>query len=300
MLPNFLIVGAAKSGTTSIYYYLKQHPDIYMSPSKEPKFITAQFLKFPFKGIKDDIMESYIIKKFDDYRKLFENIHEEKAIGEASPDNLYYYKNAIKYIKEYFGDVKIIIILRNPVERAFSNYLHLKRDSREYLSFEEALNQEDERKKKNYSFIFFYKDIGFYYNQVKAYLENFKQVRIYLYDDLKKDALALMKDIFIFLEVDCLFKPDINVLYNPSGIPINRFMYEFLTKPHSVKNYIKPIVNPFLSAEKRGIIVEKLKREILKKPKMKPETRKYLINLYRDDILKLQDLINRDLSHWLK
>jgi len=300
-LPNFLIVGAAKAGTTSLYYYLKEHPEIYMSPIKEHKFITSNFLKFPFKGIGDDLVEKNIIKNFESYQKLFLGVKNEKAIGEASADNLYYYKKSINYIKKILGEVKIIIILRNPIDRAFSAYSHLMRDNREFLTFEDALKQEENRKKKNWEFIWYYKDVGFYYNQVKAYLENFSEVKVYLYDDLKKDPLSLVQDIYRFLEVDDSFIPkSIGERFNVSGVPKNKFLHEFLTKPNPVKSAIKPLVKLILPKETRQRLLNKLLQKNLKKPEMKPETREYLKGLYREDILKLQDLIKKDLSHWLK
>ena len=230
-LPNFLIVGAPKSGTSSLHYYLKQHPEIYMSPVKEPRFITAQFIKFPLKGIRDDRLEKIIVKSFDEYKKLFSKVKNEKAIGEASIDNLYFYENAIKYIKKYLGEVRIIIILRNPIDRAFSAYQMFVRNLREPLSFEDALKAEQERKNNNWAFGWHYLSVGFYYKQVKAYLENFSQVKVYLFDDLKTDALGVAKDIFMFLKVNMSFAPDVSHIYNISGIPKNRFIHNFLFRP---------------------------------------------------------------------
>ena len=145
-LPNFLIVGAAKSGTTSLYHYLKQHPEIYMSPVKEPKFITAQFLSFPFKGIGDEKVEQNIVKSYNEYCNLFKDVSKEKIIGEASPDNLYFFEKAINIIIYHLKNPKIIIILRNPIERAFSAYMYFINCNREYLSFEEALKEEEKRR----------------------------------------------------------------------------------------------------------------------------------------------------------
>jgi len=297
-LPNFLIVGAAKSGTTSLYHYLNQHPKIYMSPVKEPKFITSQFLTFPFKGIGDEKVEKNIIKSFRDYCYLFKDVTDEKMIGEASADNLYYY-NAINYIMKYLDKPKIIIILRNPVNRAFSAYTHLRRDNRELLSFEEALKQEANRKENNWEFIWFYKDMGFYYHQVKAYLDNFNQVKVYLYDDLKKVPLGLIKDMYGFLGVDTSFTPDVSIRYNVSGIPNNKFIHKFLREQNILKSIIKPVLKTLISQGERRKIIEKINMKNLRKPQIKPETREYLKNLYREDILKLQDLIKRDLSSWL-
>ncbi|HEC50029.1 MAG TPA: sulfotransferase [Candidatus Desulfofervidus auxilii] len=299
-LPNFLIVGAAKAGTTSLYYYLKEHPEIYMSPIKEPKFITSNFLKFPFKGRGDELIERNIVKIWEEYCSLFRKVNDEKAIGEASADNLYYYEQSIHYIKKFLGDVKIIIILRNPIERAFSAYMHLVRDNREFLTLEEALDQEENRKRQNWEFIWYYKDVGFYYNQVKAYLESYSKVKIYLFDDLKRNPLDLVQDIYRFLEVDDLFVPsNIGEKFNISGVPKNKLINEFLTRPNPLKSAIKPLVKLFLSEHNIQRLYNELLQRNLKKPQMKPKTREYLKNLYKKDILKLQDLINRDLTHWL-
>lgn len=298
-LPNFLIVGVAKSGTTSLYQYLKQHPEVYMCPVKEPKFITAQFLEFPLQGKGDERIERNIIKNFSDYKNLFKKVGNEKAVGEASVDNLYYYDKAIKYIKEYLGDIKIIIILRNPIERAFSQYL-MFRNHREYLSFESALGEEEERKRKNWEFFWYYKDVGFYYKSVKAYTENFSRVKIYLYDDLKNNPLGLMNDVYKFLKVDTSFTPDIGVKYNISGVPKHRMLYDLVYKSNQFKdNMVKPVLNLFLTEGKRKQLKEKLKAKLIRKSKMKLETREYLKDTYRNDILSLQELLGRNLSQWL-
>lgn len=298
-LPNFLIVGAAKSGTTSLYHYLNQHPEVYMSPIKEPRFITAQFVKYPLRLKK----EKCVIEDFEEYKKLFKHVKNEKAIGEASVDNLYYYEESIKFIKKYLRDVKVIIILRNPIESAFSNYQMLVRNRGEHLSFEDALNAEDERKKLHmiYGCGWHYKSLGFYYKQVKAYLENFSQVKVYLYDDLKNNTLGLIKDMYEFLEVDASYEPDLSYKYNVGGIPKNKFIYNILfVKPKLLKGFIEKVSKFFLLEEKIYKLAEDLKARYLTKQQMKPETRDYLKNLYREDILKLQDLIKRDLSHWLR
>lgn len=147
-VPNFFIVGAAKSGTTSLYHYLKQHPEIYMSPVKEPKYFLASINKFPHNGPGDIEVDKKIIRTWDEYLKLFSNASVEKCIGEASCGYLYYCELVAPSIKRISPEAKIIIVLRNPVERAFSAYCYLFREGRETLSFEEALKIEEERKKK--------------------------------------------------------------------------------------------------------------------------------------------------------
>ncbi len=273
-----------------------------MSPVKEPKFFTAQFLKFPLNGIGDDKVEKHIVKTFEEYKKLFKWVTpERKAIGEASVDNLYYHKKAIGYIKYYLGEPKIIILLRNPMDRAFSAYKHLVRDGRERASFEEGLQMEAERIKNNWEFIWFYKDVGFYYEQVKDYLESFRQVKIFLTEDLEKQPLKTVKEAYEFLEVDASFVPNVSVKYNVSGIPKSKLFSFILKRANTFGSMLEPVVNTLFP--KKGIKVvswiEKVRTKNLEKPRMKPETKEYLKGLYKEDILKLQKLINRDLSSWL-
>lgn len=302
-LPNFLIVGAAKSGTTSLSYYLRQHKQIYISPVKEPKFFTSEFLNFPLRGIGDNAVEKHIIKNFEDYRLLFKwATPDRKAIGEASVDNLYYHEKAIKQIKKYLGDPKIIIILRNPISRAFSAYTHLVRDDRENLSFEEGLMAEPKRMRENWEFMWFYKDVGLYHEQVKDYIESFSNVKIYLTEDLENKPIDVIKDIFDFLNVDDDFIPDVSVKYNVSGIPKRKIYGKISKNLNSIGSFLEKRVNYLFP--KKGIkvigIFEKLRSKEIQKPRMKTETHDLLVDFYRDDILKTQKLLGRDLSNWLK
>jgi hypothetical protein len=307
-LPNLLVVGTQRSGTTSLYHYLRQHPEVFMPSRKEPRFFVSSIYRNIDPG--DPYCMSLrrnSIYTLEDYAKLFEDVTTERAIGEASTEYLYYYDTVIPQIKRFLGDVKIVAILRDPVDRAFSAYTHVLREQfevlcaekPEVLSFERCLELEEERRRANWAPINFFKDLGFYYKQVKAYMENFSAVKIFLYDDLTREALGLMKDAYDFLEVDPSFVPDITVRHNISGVPKSRVFHGFLTGPSVVRNAIKPIARALLSKEKRAKFLKDLKVKNLAKPEMKPETREYLKNAYRDDILRLQDLIDRDLSHWL-
>ena len=299
-LPNFLIVGAAKSGTTSLHHYLKQHPEVCMPKIKETFFFTGESWENikPPPGRSES--EKVVITSMDEYKNLFDIKKNTKAIGEACNGYLYYYEKSISNIKHILLDPKIVVILRNPIDRAFSGYLHHMRDGFENFSFEEALKLEQKREKDKWWWGYQYIKMGFYYKQVNAYIENFSQVKIYLYDDLKKDTLGLVKDMYEFLEVDSSFIPDVSIKYNVTGVPKNKFLHEFLTKPNIFKSMIKPIVKVMLEKEKSVKLVEDLKAKNLAKPGMKPETREYLKNIYCEDIIKFQDLINRDLTHWLR
>ena len=249
-LPNFLIVGATKSGTTSLYYYLKQHPEIYMPDNKEPRF-------FSFYGIPKRIFlkniypnsENGFIRDWKSYLLLFQDSENFKAIGEASTSYLFHHERVFENLDKFLPEwkkIKIIIMLRNPIDACFSHYSMYRMRGGESLIFEKALEVEKER--INNKYITLAHSIRyFFYHQVKAYLDNFDQVKIHLFDDLKKDKIGLVKDIFKFLGVDPSFTPDMSVKYNVSGVPKNKFIHKFLMQPNTLKNIIKPIAKTFTS-----------------------------------------------------
>ena len=144
-LPNFFIIGAAKSGSTSLYHYVKQHPQIYMSPLKEPKFFALAGEKLDFPGPGDQENVSRAITDIHSYRNLFQGRTTEIVIGEASVLYLYS-RRAINHIWQSIPNAKLIAILRHPVDRAYSNFLSLRRPNHEPIAdFSQALQQEEAR-----------------------------------------------------------------------------------------------------------------------------------------------------------
>lgn len=299
-LPNFLIVGMAKCGTSSLSQYLSQHPEIFMSTPKEPRFISSQVMQFPMNGPKDNEVEAWYVKDYQHYVDLFKDANR-KAIGEASADTLYYYKGTIPIIKELLGDPKIIIILRDPVKRAFSAYQHLCRDNREPLSFEEALLAEDKRINENWELIYYYKNAGLYAKRVKAFMENFSEVLVLLNEDLQTDPESVLKRIFRFLEVDENVMIDYGFQYNQSGIPKRRFVHNFLFKENFVKKAIRPFVHLAVpSREKRTRINSQLLAGNLRKMKIDANIAAILKDIYKNDVSDLQQITGMDLTKWLK
>jgi len=300
ILPNFLIAGTAKCGTSSLHNYLAQHPQIFMSKAKEPRFITSQFTPFPLNGPGDHKVERWYIKRYDDYAKLFENANNAIAIGESSADTSYFYKGSIPVIKKYLGDPKIIIMLRNPVKRAFSAYQHLVRDNRETIPFAEALEKEPERIKNNWELIYHYTAVSKYYEPVKAFQENFSHVKIVLNEDLEKRPNETLKEIFEFLGVDPTVAVDTGVRHNMSGVPKSRWLHEFLFEGNTVRQVVRPLVRLFLSHEKRKKISQKILAGNLTPMEIDPEMKKKLAAVFKDDVQKLEGLLQKDLSGWLR
>ncbi len=302
-LPNFLIVGAAKSGTTSIYKYLDCHPEIKFSRPKEPKYFSSTLNLCEHNGPKDK--EVFLVKDRDEYIKSFGD-EIVKWVGDASADNLYYYKDVIPEIKKELGNPLIFIFLRNPVERAYSSYVHMRREEREPLhDFNTALQVEEKRISDGWEFIWHYKKAGLYYNQVKAYKDNFEHCHIFLFDDIKNDLKKLLSDIYSIFQIEPIFN-GIEKKHNVSGLPNKKsikqklFYKFFKDEKNSAKLVVKKIVPECIRKFVRSYVTKNWFEKKLIKPKMDERVRNELIEYYRDDILKLEKLIQRDLSNWLK
>ncbi|MDJ0533047.1 MAG: sulfotransferase [Xenococcaceae cyanobacterium MO_207.B15] len=292
-MPNFLIIGAAKAGTTALHEYLQQHPQIYMTPTKETNFFAFEGEVINFQGPGDEALKDFSITDLSTYQAKFAQVTNELAIGEACPSYLYI-PQAVPRIKKYIPDTRLIVILRNPVERAYANFLHNVRDDREpHQDFALALQDEATRIANNWEWFWHYKQIGFYGKQLQRYYELFSpnQIKIHLYEDLKEQPIKLLQDILNFLEVDPNFIPDMALRPNKSGMPKNKIIHQLLTKPNPLKTILKPLFPTKLR--------QKIQHNNLTKPQISSDVRQQLRDLYREDIIKCQDLIRRDLSGWL-
>ena len=300
--PNFFIIGVSKAGTTSIYYYLKQHPEIFMSPIKEPNFLVCKPSKslnvFPGCG-PGDVESTIWIDNLEDYLALFSGSRHEKVLGEASLSYMYS-DSACGNIKKNYPNAKVLAVLRNPIERAYSHYLHLARDERERLTFEEALKAEKERIKRGWEFSWHYFNMGLYYRQLLPYFEMFgeENIKVVLYEELECSPRILMSSLYEYLGVCSDFVPNTSLHHNISGGVRLRFLNRFCTMPSLPKTMLKKIVPRDLG----HTIKEKVMQINLKEleARISPEIKAHLICLYREDIEKLQELIYRDLSEWLK
>lgn len=300
-LPNFLIIGAPKAGTSSLYNYLQQHPEIYMSPVKEPHFFAFADRQFTFQGIGDRERLSDAVTNLADYERLFAGVTTEKAIGEASTTYLGN-PEAPQRVKHYLPQVKLIAIVRNPADAAYASFLHLLRDGDESITdFSLALKAEKNRIADNWESLWHYKTRNFYYSQFKRYFDLFdrQQIKIYLYEDFKSRNQEVVRDIYQFLEVEPNFIPDLSYRQNVSAMPQNLALNRLMSKPNLGKSTFNAIVPKQLRTQLKETI-KSWNFNQFKKPEFNSELRSQLLQEYREDILKLQDLINCDLSLWLK
>ena len=195
-MPNFFIVGAPKAGTTSLYHYLDQHPDIYMSPVKEPNYFAAEIRPENFKdlrgGTESDLraLREYlagpmaekrfggVITEWDDYLKLFRNVKKETAIGEASVCYLWS-KTAAQNIQAKIPNAKIIMVLRDPVDRAFSQYLQSLTGGSTRNSFRSYVETCLSRRNGQLDEFRFCLEFGEYSDAIRRYLDQFSLVRTF-------------------------------------------------------------------------------------------------------------------------
>lgn len=296
--PNFFIVGAAKAGTTSLYRYLGQHPEVYMSPVKEPNWFSRVYAPGRISSVTSEA----------EYLGLFEGRGEEPAAGEASPSYLWDEKAPWR-IKEAVPEAKIIAILRHPVERALSDYAQTVRWEGETLPLLEALKQGYYAQPKTYGVTRLYVDLGFYSEQVRRYLEAFEEtrVRIFLYEDLERDPRALLRSVLEFLDVDPGYADSVetDVQYNKYSIPKEGPLGRVTEKVLKSRTFRSPRFRALRArlipdAKLRFRIRQSLRFKEGAKPKMDSESRRFLMDLYREDIRELQDLIGRNLEHWLQ
>ena len=285
-LPNFMIIGVAKAGTTSLYRYLDQHPQVFMCPIKGSNFFgyeDARDWRWTDEG-DPPLLRNFQVTTFEAYEALFAGASDEIAIGEASPQ---YFRcpTAARRIHECIPDVKLVASLRNPADRAFSGFLMRTRRGERVKSLSDELTPEASHVRE-----------GFYYKRMKRYFDVFAkhQIKIYIFEEFKNDPAKVVVDLFDFMGVDTNFVPDTSTTHNPAAIPKNRLLNRLFFHPTVIR-----IANSALR-ESVQRMAKRVRQQNLKTPPTFPaDLRAKLLEHYREDILKLEALLDRDLSIWL-
>ncbi len=286
-LPSFLVVGAAKGGTTSVYRWLVAHPQIFMSRPKEPHYFTFVESAYRAEGM---------VTTWDEYVRLFRDAGEAQAIGEASTSYLWS-PEAPARIKAALPRVKLIAVLRHPADRAYSAYLHAVREGGESLDFASALAAEPDRVAQGWPpGLWLYRDMGFYARQLRRYLDLFPrdQILVLLHDDLVGAPDALMHEVFRFIGVDDTFEPDVSVTHNPARLSRSSTVERIVDL--GTRTPLRALV-PRGPRNKLRAGLTALNR--VQPAPLDPGLRLELTSVFRDDILELEELTGRDLSGWL-
>lgn len=313
--PNFFVVGTVKGGTTALHSSLSQHPSIFMSPIKETNYFSRKDINEDWfsrdyahdvnidlpKFLKGDMTETIHIAHItneQDYLQLFKNVKNEEAIGEISNSYLLY-PNAPKEIKAFDANAKIIMILRNPIERAFSQYvMNLRLGKTLKNNFLEEIIQDDKKEKKGWGANHQYLFIGNYFEQVKRYYEEFplENVKILFYEEYKKNGVQTIKEIFSFLSVDSDFLIDTTKKLNEAGVPKFKRM-NYIINQMGIISWAKRKLPRSLREPFKKLMYSNKKENI---PRITQEEKEWLINYYKKDVENLSQLIKKDLSSWLQ
>ena len=295
-LPNFFIIGAARSGTTSLYNYLDQHPEVYMSPVKEPNFYFLEGVADQIRGRASRAWLKTCVATRKQYLALFRGVTDEKAIGEAS---VFYLSRdiAARAIHRDVPRARIVAALRHPVERAYAAYLGARLAGTERAaSFREALDRDVERPPSTW-YSGRYRYDGLYYEHLSRFYSLFdrERIHIHLFEDFTTDPRRVVQGIFSKLGVDTSFEPDTSIRHNPTGVIRNPLAHWIWSRSRPIRYRLRK----HLTAKVRDLAFPLFARSGLERPPIPEEIRAELGEYYRPDIERLQDLIDRDLSHWL-
>ena len=290
-LPNFIVIGAAKAGTTALYWYFADHPDVFMSPVKETNFFAygrddrGQLL------YGDPEHHQFPIKSLPEYERLFAQAGEAAAVGEASPIYLECPQAAAR-IRKLLPAVRIICGLRHPVDRAYSDYLMYLRsrgralDPVRDLSPSAAWTRPDSH----------WMRISRYHEQLLPYYSAFSpdQIHIFLFDDLKRDPRRVMQELYRLIGVNPEFVPDFATPHNVGGMPASRLLEGVLTS-----RALRSAVEPWIPKRAANWVRRLRTRNMRQAPRLPEALREELVDRFRDDITKTSALIGRSLQHWL-
>jgi hypothetical protein len=314
-LPNFFIVGAPKAATTFLYACLDQHPQVYMSPLKEPNYFAAEMRPENFAAadrarsarhmreldayLSGDMREKRLfggyVSSWEDYLKLFRNASDQIAIGEASPTYLWS-KTAARNIAAHVPRARIIISLRNPVERAFSHYLHQLTDGVTNRTFRQEIEAAQRAEARPGGLEKGLLEFGHYCGQIKRYQSEFPraQIHICLYEDLQRSPAALLHSLLIFLGVDPGIQVNVSQRQNEPRIPKLGGVVYFL-KRTQLWSHLRGLVPQPLAPRLRSLLFYP-RASLL----MNPADRAFLIDYYREEVKDLSELLERDLTPWLE
>ncbi|HXV33420.1 MAG TPA: sulfotransferase [Gaiellaceae bacterium] len=285
MLPQFLVIGAYKSGSTAIQEALRTHPQVFL-PGKGPSFFA-----FDEAPEIDRPLLPHTVRDWEAYQALFADAPADAVRGEVSPE---YMANpwACGRIRTRVPDVKLVAVLRNPVERAFSDYLMYVRDGDEKLDFAAALDEQEERRRAG-SPTGYYLETGFYGRQLRPYFEAFsrERIQVHLFEDFAADPDSVLEPLYAFLGVDPALGTTLERAVNVSGVPRNALVGAAVRGGKRVA----PLLPEAVRRRAKSALVRGLDR-----PTLSPGLRARLVDLYREDIAELERLLERPLGRWLE
>lgn len=292
ILPTFIIIGAAKAGTTALYWYFAEHPAVFMSPVKETNYFAYGRDAEGRLLFGNPDIHRFPVTSLDQYQELFAQAGNAVAIGEASTMYLEC-PQAAGRIRERLPAARIICGLRNPVDRAYSDYqMYVRNRGRRLDPHRDLVASAPWARPDSH-----WMRIGRYHEQLSRYFELFPrdQISVFLFDDLKRNAVGVVQELYRFVGVDPDFVPDVETPHNVGGTPVSPLLERVLTK-----SAIKSAVEPWMPKPAVNWLRRLRTRAMQQAPALPSEVRTELIGHFRDDIARSSELIGRSLDHWLR
>jgi hypothetical protein len=300
-MPDFIIIGAQKSGTTALHHALKQHPQISMHRQKEPEFFTYEGVQLQVTDPASARWNRWICTNLEAYQEGFVNAKPATQWGEASTAylNSYRTEQTAANIYRYNPNTRLVAVLRHPADRAYSAFNYYRQIGLEpFADFQMALESESDRQQQNWHRSYYYRQNGCYARLLTPYFARFpkNQLRIYLYEDWNTQPKQVLQDIYQFLEIEEIYPSEQMGRLNQSMIPRSAGLQHFLDRlPDWAKRTSWLLPGDFRRAIKAKV---KSLNQVVPQP-LNPDVRAGLIASYREDILLLQSMLNRSLAHWL-
>lgn len=294
-LPNALVIGGKRSGSTSLHHYLKQHSDIFLPQQKELHYFSYPHLTERTNGPGDLASLASLCASREEYEAHYAHVGAEKIVAEVSPSYLYFSQVSERIFAE-LGQVKIIVLLRNPIEKAFSQYMHLGLRNRETLQFYDALMAEEQRRASGWNDMWCYAESCLYAERIKIYLSVFgtENVKFILSEQLFSSAQTTMCDLYTFLNVDAEFQPNTSTAHGRSGVPRTKWMVDLLTQSSMPKTIVKAMI----PAKIRFFLRHTLWDLNVKKKEIDEQSRTYLTTYFQNDIMEVEAIIGQQ-TDWL-
>lgn len=301
-LPTFLVIGAAKSGTTALYAYIGQHPEVYMPPKKEPSWFSFDGQQVNFTVPHGKVASDWpgFITDRSSYEALFSLAPASQMRGDVSPAYLYWPGTAERVAAEV-PDMQIVAVLRHPVDRAYSAFMHARREGREPLhEFRDALDAEPARIGANCGLMWRYREQGRNSLQLRRWQRLFPadQMLLMTYEELATDPTGTCQRIQEFIGVDPVFAPNTTMRHNVSGVPRSRWAYDILG-PHSLVGRAARHVTPGAWVEAIKGSQSRLRNRLLRTTPLSEDLRMELTGQWRSEIEELGDQTDLDLTGWL-
>ena len=301
-VPNFVVAGAARSGTTGVVEGLRSHPNVFVTHPKEPHYFALHTMGANFAGPGDDeTINRVAVTERDKYLAMYPSERRSYvALGEGSVSTLYYYQNSIPELLDMNSGIRVVVFLRDPVERAYSSHQYMRaRGFEPHEDFLIALAEEPRRRSQNWHHIWHYSAMGLYSDAIAAFQAAFppEQLGIWFYEDLNRDYVGTVRQVLRFLQVpatadEAVGIPRVNISGAPRFLAVQRAL-KWATGHEWFRSLVKRSTSYWVR--------ERVRRSLLNRSSGVPEeARAVLEPFFRDDVQRLRTLIHGDVPPWLQ